>query len=690
MTVRAVLLGTLGALVMAVWGQYVNKYVPGVQGVVRGHLPVSVFGLFIVFVLLINPLLGLVRDGLRRFESGIARALAGVFDWLRLRASEIALIIAMVLVACGITDAGLMRHFPRMLVHPVIAERTQPGWQKAKLIEATPPQLLADEGKYSPEVVDNYVMAMGEKHKPIPWSAVPWDAWRGPLLLWSSLIAVVLVGVISLGVLVHRQWAVRERLRYPIVELASSVLKQDERGIPLLVRNRVFWIGLAIVLVIRISNGLHAWFPRSIEIPLQFDFSALKTQFPQFFRTTGADHLATVRLFPACIGFSFLLASEIGLSLGIANILRVIVLYTMLQLGVTMSGGVITGNILAWQNFGAFLAMGLMLMYLGRRYYWQTCKQAVTFVPQAETDSGGVWAFRTLLVCAAVSVALMTRMGLDWPLALLSFVLIMLTYLVLARTNVEAGTFFFAPAWYFPGVVVGLFGLATLGPSIVIVLGLMMFAFVVDPFECLMPYVSNGLKISSDTGLRAGKVGAVMAVLLLLLLAVTIPTAVWADYNNPAQLRRGWDPTSIYNAAEAASTQLTLSGELETVRNYTTMDRLRSLRPDRRFLTAAGVGFGLLILMSVLRLRFSWWPLHPVLILALGSSALGKFCTSFFLGWCLKAGITRFGGAARYSSAKPFVLGIIVGDLVGGFLIMATNWVYYAVTGLRGQTWLTW
>ena len=61
-TIRSVLLGLVAALLMAVGGQYVNKYVPGVKGLVRGHLPVSVFGLFIVFVMGLNPLLGKSDD----------------------------------------------------------------------------------------------------------------------------------------------------------------------------------------------------------------------------------------------------------------------------------------------------------------------------------------------------------------------------------------------------------------------------------------------------------------------------------------------------------------------------------------------------------------------------------------------------------------------------------------------------
>jgi hypothetical protein len=273
-----------------------------------------------------------------------------------------------------------------------------------------------------------------------------------PLAIWTGVIACVLVGVISLSVLVHRQWADRERIRYPIAEMASSLLRQDESGLPAILRNRLFWIGLSIPLFIRLTHGIHLWAPNSIVIPLNFDFSALRVKFPEFMRTPGANYLSAVTLYPAVIGFTFLLASEIGLSLGIANLVSVFVLYILLTAGLDVSGGSMEGSVLQWQNFGSFLAAGLMLVYIGRRYYWQTLREAVTFVRGGETGSAPVWAFRVLLLCVAGAIAILAFSGLDWPLAALGVLLTLLLFLVCARLNAECGTFFFAPAWTMPAI----------------------------------------------------------------------------------------------------------------------------------------------------------------------------------------------------------------------------------------------
>ena len=81
MTIRAIVIGILSAVFVAAYGQYASKYVPGTWGLVRGHLPVSVFGFLIFFTIAINPLLGKIRK-----------------SW-RLRAGEVALILGLVLAA---------------------------------------------------------------------------------------------------------------------------------------------------------------------------------------------------------------------------------------------------------------------------------------------------------------------------------------------------------------------------------------------------------------------------------------------------------------------------------------------------------------------------------------------------------------------------------------------------------------
>ena len=126
-----------------------------------------------------------------------------------------------------------------------------------------------------------------------------------------------------------------------------------------------------------------------------------------------------------------------------------------------------------------------------------------------------------------------------------------------------------------------------------------------------------------------------------------------------------------------------MSGQLDAVMQYGSWDRLANMRPDTMFVAAMVAGFSLFILFSALRLRYTWWPLHPVIILAFGTG-VGRFGFSFLLGWFIKMMISKFGGAQKYSQVKPMMVGVIVGDLAGGFVMMAVSWIYYAVKGIQG------
>ena len=43
---------------------------------------------------------------------------------------------------------------------------------------------------------------------------------------------------------------------------------------------------------------------------------------------------------------------------------------------------------------------------------------------------------------------------------------------------------------------------------------------------------------------------------------------------------------------------------------------------------------------------------------------------SFLIGWVIKLGVTRFGGARTYAKGKDFMIGIIAGELLCSLAIL--------------------
>ena len=246
MTKRAMLLGLLAVLFICGTG-YINDRVLNLESISNGHqLPILVIGILMLVVLAINPLLG------RR----------------RLRSAELALIVTLSACSCGIPGRALMEQFAQIVVMPYHWERITPGWQSKNMLEYFPAGSLVDPEPQD-EVVNRFVTGSDKAVRPaesfhewlgIKLGQVPWQQWRPPLFTWLPLIFLTTIAMACMGLVVHRQWADHEHLQYPIADFTNAILAQDEGKIyNQLFLNKRFWLGFAIVLAIRVNNGLYQW-----------------------------------------------------------------------------------------------------------------------------------------------------------------------------------------------------------------------------------------------------------------------------------------------------------------------------------------------------------------------------------------------------------------------------------------------
>ena len=98
------------------------------------------------------------------------------------------------------------------------------------------------------------------------------------------------------------------------------------------------------------------------------------------------------------------------------------------------------------------------------------------------------------------------------------------------------------------------------------------------------------------------------------------------------------------------------------------------------------VGAGVTIFLYVMRARFPWWPFHP-LGYAMGATwSLFPLWFAFMVGWLLKASILRYGGRPMFVKARPFFLGLIMGEYAAALV-----WVVVSCfTGKPGPSILQW
>ena len=108
--------------------------------------------------------------------------------------------------------------------------------------------------------------------------------------------------------------------------------------------------------------------------------------------------------------------------------------------------------------------------------------------------------------------------------------------------------------------------------------------------------------------------------------------------------------------------------------------RLGMIVPDGGAVIAFCVTFGLVLAFTALRYRFTWWPLHPVMLLMLATAQSMSGGFSFLLGWVVKSATVRYGGDAACRTLKPLMFGLIAGELMASVVPMLIGILYWVVT----------
>jgi hypothetical protein len=667
MTFRSVLIGLIAAMLVAGL-DYLSRFAWPLGLSFESHLPISVFALMVILMLTVNPLLSCLGGR------------------LRIKGSEMAVILALALTGCGL--ANWTHTLTKAITMPVQYNQTDPGWRKAGVLEHVPPAMLPAGGKWQAGVMEGFLTGLGREGQPIHLDRIPWSAWIAPLSVWMPIILLTGLACIGLSLVLHRQWSHHERLRYPIAAFGVSLLADDgRRGLGGVYRDRLFWLGLSIPLFIRMVNYAFAWSPSHMfYIPMQLNFTAILSRFPSFAHVDGYYFLTQPNIIPIAIAFAFFLASDVGFSLGIGYLVFEVAVMILLPFGITAGGrSYVLGGWDSFMRFGGFVGIAGILLYIGRKYYGSILRRSLGLRAGDTVESSAVWGLRLAVVSSAGVSAILMGLGLEWPLAILAVGLLMLIFLVVSRVSAESGLFTFRAAWMPIGPIVGFLGPAVIGPDAFMLLALFSIVISVDTISTLMPYVINSLKMSDEMGLRVGKVGTSLAAGLVLAAAVAVPVCMWTNYNYGLGSRDYWASVRVaklpFDTGEQVLTRLKLSGQMEAFHDYGPLQRWAHPQPNRRFLVCAALGFGLVILLGALRMRFQWWPLHPILLLTLGSWSIGQFGFSFLLGWAARQAILFLGGGSAVHRARRIMTGVIAGDLVGMAIPTAVRCCYFLLAG---------
>jgi hypothetical protein len=476
---------------------------------------------------------------------------------------------------------------------------------------------------------------------------LPWGAWSVPILTWTFAALVLFWCMICFSTLLRQRWIEHERLVFPLVQVPLELAHDQSAASPLpaFFRNRWMWLGCAVPLLVHSLNGLHFYFPAIPGITLSWPLN------PYFTGRIWANiGIFSMVLHFSVVGFSYLIATELSFSFWFFFLVFILegALFSFFGLQLHPLPGYPTPPHGALQMIGAFLALAGYMGWSGRKQ-WAALWQVATGRAAAADDEDeplplrhAVWGLLAglLVLCLWCAAA-----GLSLGLAALVFALFLMFALVLTRLVAEGGLLF-VQAFRPTDVIIAVAGTSVLGARSQVVLALIQKAFMFDLRTFLMPSLMDSYRLAASAGLKPRKLLPWLGAAVVVAVISSYVSFLLMTYKLGGVRFMGW--FMIY------SPQQTMSFVIA----YLNQPYPTSLANWALILCGAGTT-GLLAWMRALH---AWWPLHP-LGYAMGPSwPMIQLWFSMLVGWMLKSLILRYGGFRRFREAKPFFLGLVVGE----------------------------
>ena len=525
---------------------------------------------------------------------------------------------------------------------------------------------------------------------------LPWDRWAPTAFLWTGIVLSFALMTVCLALIVHRQWSRNELLPYPIVRFLNESIEQSDQSIfPRIFHQRLFWVAFLFIGAIHLQNGLATWFEALPSYSMIIDLNPLKTIFTNAVQVPTAHFtLFQIPLIPSVIAFAFFLDARTSLSLGVANLLFVAFGALLIANGVAVQDELIGAENTNLMRAGAYLGFAAIIFYTGRRFYGDVFFRSLGLRNQPPMPTYLPWAGRGLLVGLILALAALSATGLPLFWSALLVVAVLLMFVVLGRIVAETGAFFLQAGWLPVGILTALFSFEAIGPTSFVILALTSILLAGDPRETLMPFILNGLKLteSKDDGQapNTGRRGLALLGVVLISFFVAGAVTLTIQYNSGIQNVDNWAnrylPAQPFAALDRQVSELSARGTLSEVVAQAAANELPMPSPEEGTLFWMGLGTVFVLVFAVARLRFTWWPLHPLIFVLWGTHTMATFGGAFLIGWMIKSAVVKTTGAKGFHLLKPLMIGVVAAEVFAAICWGIVSFIYYLKTGLPPQT----
>jgi hypothetical protein len=562
---------------------------------------------------------------------------------------ELLVVYMLVLVAAPLFGrAGLFFVLPKTIIYYHMA-RANPAWETTFLQHI--PTWFAPTESW---VRDGFF----EGNAPVPWRE-----WAVPAAVWFSFLLAYFGASFSAIILVQRQWITNERLAFPLAEIPQQLLSNSAKrasGDPVrsgrLTVNRIFWIGVLISFALNFLNGLARRFPALPTVPLGpvVIMPWLKVG-P--LAGLGAFYFT---FWPWLVAIAYIIPREISFSCWFFWLVRMALHVVGIAAGGTpqLPEEVWGSEFPApyYQATGAVLALGIWALWIARNHLARELRIAFSSLSgRADADEPMTyrWTVVIFFCCTAWLTGFLYLAGCRLLFALATVGLLVGLAVIWARIRAETAL----TASILDGYAIAMspFGSAGLRPQEIVSSLTLRWATFPSPDGVFMVCAQNALeslKIADAAGVNTRRLSRATWVCFVIALAVGLPLLLAVIYHY------GYFGTRAGSAPYWPSMQSRTDGGI-------IYNAIVSPSPtDTRGLAGILAGAAVCVLLGVARLRFWWWPFHPVGYIIGNSWGMHWYLVAFLVGWGAKILVIRYGGLRLYRKTIPLAMGLIMGDVM--------------------------
>ena len=494
-------------------------------------------------------------------------------------------------------------------------------------------------------------------------AGIPIFDWTGMLATWGALIALILAAALAINVVMRRAWVDGERLPLPLARIPEALFgnSQDEGGFAKLWSMRVLWVGVIMGLGWGLLRGLHFYNPNIPDTNINIVLA------PYFGESMG-DFWKDVnfKVFAVFVAVSVFVELNVLVSL----VVGYFAFRSLFWLGsITGWSGTVGYPYAHYQQLGAVLAYGFLIVILTRKHIWSTLREAMR--PSLRPGGNGeIFSYRTAyLVLAFVlggSLVWAEMVGIS-PIGMFCFMGLMLVFtLVASKFRAESGM----PSGYFMPAngalaLILLGGIPVFGAEAVLLTFICSFIFCVSVFFLIPGAQIELMELGRSYEMKSRHIVGVIALGLLGGLII----GGWVFLGNAyafggesmkydwAFVEKPWYFGEFNVQLAAASSETASNASLFTPSNIA-------------FSLAAVVT----AILAFLRQIFAGFWLHPMGFI-LGSTYMTELLWgSFLVAWVLRLVFVKFGGGLSVrSKLQPFFIGVLLGSAMSWMIWFAYN-----------------